>query len=126
MSLTSLTAVELGAKIRRGEVSAEEAVRDFIAQIHKKEPDIHSFVTVDEEGAVKQAGDVQKKISAGELTGALAGVPVAVKDNMCTKGLLTTCSSRMLALSAATHQASLVLLPLIAGRSTAYRSGIRW
>ena len=96
MSLTSLTAVELGAKIRRGEVSAEEAVRDFIAQIHKKEPDIHSFVTVDEEGAVKQAGDVQKKISAGELTGALAGVPVAVKDNMCTKGLLTTCSSRML------------------------------
>lgn len=96
MSLTSLTAVGLAAKIRRGEVSVEEAVKDSMMQIQKKEPDIHGFVTVDEQGAFEQAKEVQKKISSGALTGPLAGVPVAVKDNLCTKGLLTTCSSKML------------------------------
>ncbi len=96
MSLTSLTALELGAKIRSGEAGVEEAVRDALAQIEQKEPDIHSFVTVDAQGALQRAREVQKKISAGELKGPLAGVPAAVKDNLCTKGLRTTCSSKML------------------------------
>ncbi len=62
----------------------------------KKEEKINSFVTIDEEGALKKAAEVQAKIDAGELKGALAGVPVAIKDNMCTEGLLTTCSSKIL------------------------------
>lgn len=96
MSLTSLTALELGKKIRSKEISVEEAVKDALAQIRQKEPDIHSFVTIDEEGALSQAREIQKKINDGSCTSPLAGVPMAVKDNMCTKGLLTTCSSKML------------------------------
>lgn len=108
MSLTSLTAVELGKKIKAGEVSVEEAVRDALEQIQKKEPKLNSFVTVDEKGALKQAGEVQKKIDAGELSGPLAGVPAAVKDNMCTEGLLTTCSSKILSNFVPTYTAQAV------------------
>ena len=96
MDLMSLTAVELGKKIQAKEVTVEEAVKAAIASIKAKEEKINSFVTIDEEGALKKAAEVQAKIDAGELKGALAGVPVAIKDNMCTKGLLTTCSSKIL------------------------------
>ena len=92
MSLMSLTAVELGRKIKEKEVTVEEAVTAALDAIEKREAEVHSFVTVDREGALKRAKEVQAKIDAGELTGPLAGVPVAIKDNMCTKGLLTTCS----------------------------------
>ena len=96
MSLLSLTAVELGKKIKAGEISVEEAVKTSLAAIEKKEPLINSFVTVDGENALGRAAEVQKQIDDGSLTGPLAGVPVAIKDNLCTKGLLTTCSSKML------------------------------
>ena len=96
MDLMSLTAVELGKKIQAKEVTVEEAVKAAIASIKAKEEKINSFVTIDEEGALKKAAEVQVKIDEGELKGALAGVPVAIKDNMCTEGLLTTCSSKIL------------------------------
>ena len=96
MNLLSLTAVELGKKIKAGEISVEEAVKTSLAAIEKKEPLINSFVTVDGENALKRAAEVQKQIDDGKLTGPLAGVPVAIKDNLCTKGLLTTCSSKIL------------------------------
>ena len=96
MDLMSLTAVELGKKIKAKEVSVEEAVRAALAAIGEKEDAVNSFVTVDEEGALARAKQVQEKIDAGELAGPLAGVPVAIKDNMCTEGLLTTCSSKIL------------------------------
>ncbi len=82
MSLTSLTALELGKKIRAGQVSAEEAVKDALLQIQKKEPDIHSFVTIDEESALRTARDIQQKISDGSCTGPLALVPVAIKTSV--------------------------------------------
>ena len=97
MSLTSLTAKELGKKIKEKEISVMEAVNDTFCAIEKKEEKVNSFVTVaDRETVLKQAEEVQKKIDKGVLTGPLAGVPIAVKDNMCTKGLLTTCSSKIL------------------------------
>ena len=97
MSLMSLTAVELAKKIKAGETTAVEAAKDALAQIKEKEESIHSYVTVlDESQILEKAGEVQKKIEAGELTGPLAGVPVAIKDNMCTEGILTTCSSKIL------------------------------
>ncbi|MCI5936814.1 MAG: Asp-tRNA(Asn)/Glu-tRNA(Gln) amidotransferase subunit GatA [Eubacterium sp.] len=96
-SLMSLTAVELGKKIKAGEVTAMDAAKAALDQIKEKEDSIHSFVTVlDEDAVMKQAKEVQEKIEAGELTGPLAGVPVAIKDNMCTEGILTTCSSKIL------------------------------
>lgn len=92
----SETAVGLGKKIKAKEISVTEAVRASLDAIKAKEEKVNSFVTVDEEGALKRAKEVQKLIDSGSLTGPLAGVPVAIKDNMCTKGLLTTCSSKIL------------------------------
>lgn len=96
MNLLSLTAVELGKKIKGREVTAEEAVKASLAAIEGKEPQINGFVTVAGEHALERAAKVQKQIEEGTLAGPLAGVPVAVKDNLCTKGLLTTCSSQIL------------------------------
>lgn len=96
MSLLEMTAVELAAAIKKKQVTVKEATQAVLSQIEEKENTYHCYVTVDREGALKQAQEVQKKIDAGELTGPLAGVPVAIKDNMCTEGLLTTCSSKIL------------------------------
>lgn len=97
MSLMSLTAVELGRKIKAGEVTAVDAAKEALSQIKEKEDSINSFVTVlPAEDILARAEKVQKKIEAGELDGPLAGVPVAIKDNMCTEGVLTTCSSKIL------------------------------
>ena len=96
MDITSLTAVELGKKIKAKEISVVDAVKASIEQIEKVEKDVHSFVTIDREGALERAEEVQKLIDDGTLTGPLAGVPVAIKDNMCTKDMLTTCSSKIL------------------------------
>ena len=96
MSLMSLTAVELGRKIQEKEVTAVEATKAALEAIKAKEEKVNGFVTVDEEGALKRAEQIQAKIDAGELTGPLAGVPVAIKDNMCTQGMKTTCSSKIL------------------------------
>ncbi len=96
MSLTSLTAVELAKKIKAKEVTVPEATKAALDAIEKREEKINSFVTVDREGALKRAEEVQKLINDKTLTGALAGVPVAIKDNMCTNGMLTTCSSKIL------------------------------
>ena len=96
MSLQDLTALELGAAIKKGETTAVEAAECCFARIKKMEPEVHAFINLDEERAMDQAKKVQKEIEEGKLAGPLAGVPVAVKDNICTKGLATTCGSRML------------------------------
>ena len=96
MELIQLTAAELSEKIRRKEISVLEAVRASLDQIRKMEPEIHSFVTVTEEYAYRRAEEVEKGIRDGRYSGPLAGVPAAVKDNICTAGIPTTCSSRML------------------------------
>lgn len=96
MSILSMTAVELAAAIKKREVTVKEAVEAVLDNIEKKEDTYHCYVTIDREGALKQAEEIQKKINDGTLSGPLAGVPVAIKDNMCTEGLLTTCSSKIL------------------------------
>ena len=96
MSLQDLTALELGAAIKKGETTAVEAAESCFARMKEMEPEVHAFINLDEERAMDQAKKVQKEIEEGKLTGPLAGVPVAVKDNICTKGLATTCGSRML------------------------------
>ena len=96
MSLMSLTAVELGKEIKAKKVTLSEAVMAALDQIESLDGTYNSYVTVDREGALKRADEVQKLIDAGELDSPLAGVPVAIKDNMCTKDMLTTCSSKIL------------------------------
>lgn len=96
MSILNLTAVELGRKIKAGEITAVEATQAALAQIKALDSELNCYVTVDEKGALRRAEEVQKQIEDGILTGPLAGVPVAIKDNMCTEGLLTTCSSKIL------------------------------
>ncbi len=94
--LRDQSAVSLGKKIRSKEVSVREAVLSCFEQIDQVEEDVHGFVSMDKEGALTRAEEVQKQIDDGTLTGPLAGVPVAVKDNMCIEGGLTTCCSKIL------------------------------
>ena len=109
MRMTEMTAVELSAAIRAGQVTAVEAVEKMLAGIEERDALYNCYVTVDREGALAQAQAVQAQIEAGELTGPLAGVPVAVKDNLCTKGLRTTCASRMLENFVPTYTAEAVV-----------------
>ncbi|MCR4715640.1 MAG: Asp-tRNA(Asn)/Glu-tRNA(Gln) amidotransferase subunit GatA [Lachnospiraceae bacterium] len=97
MSLMDLTALEIGAKIKNKEISAVEAATESLNAIKANEPKVNAFVTVlDEDEVLANAKEVQAKIEDGSLNSPLAGVPVAIKDNMCTEGILTTCSSKIL------------------------------
>ncbi|HCI23555.1 MAG TPA: Asp-tRNA(Asn)/Glu-tRNA(Gln) amidotransferase GatCAB subunit A, partial [Lachnospiraceae bacterium] len=96
MGILAYSAVELAQAIKAGETTAVEAMKAVLDRIDASEESIHAYVTIDREAALAKAEAVQKQIEAGELTGPLAGVPVAIKDNMCTEGVLTTCSSRIL------------------------------
>ncbi|MFQ9032095.1 MAG: Asp-tRNA(Asn)/Glu-tRNA(Gln) amidotransferase subunit GatA [Waltera sp.] len=109
MDILSLTAVELAKAIREGKTTAVEATQAVLDEIAAGEDTYHCYVTVEREKALKQAEEVQKKIEAGELTGPLAGVPFAIKDNMCTEGTLTTCSSKILENFIPTFSAEAVL-----------------
>ncbi len=94
--INELSAVALGRKIKEKEISVKEALDACFAAIDKKDEEVHAYITVDKDAAYKRAEDVQKKIDAGELKSPLAGVPAAIKDNMCTKDLKTTCASKIL------------------------------
>lgn len=96
MDILEFTALELGKKIKAGEIKVKEAVQAVFERARETEPVINSYVTLDEDGAYVQAEEIQKKIDSGDFTGMLAGVPVAIKDNMCIEGQLTTCSSKIL------------------------------
>lgn len=109
MNLMDLTAVELGKKIKAKEVSVVEATQAALDMIEQHDDLYNCYVTVDAKGALQQAEEVQKLIDEGTLTGSLAGVPVAIKDNMCTEGLLTTCSSKILYNYIPTYTAEAVL-----------------
>jgi aspartyl-tRNA(Asn)/glutamyl-tRNA(Gln) amidotransferase subunit A len=97
MDITKLSALELGKKIKEKEISVSEAVKLQIDRIKEKDSEYNCYVSVLEDSALAEAAEVQKRIDSGELSNApLAGVPVAVKDNICTKGIKTTCSSKIL------------------------------
>ncbi len=96
MGLLDMTAVELAKAIKEGKTTAVEAMEAVIEQIEHTESEYNCYVTFDKEAALNEAKEAQKKIEAGTLNGLLAGVPVAIKDNMCTEGVLTTCSSKIL------------------------------
>lgn len=96
MSLLDKTALEIGQMIKNKEVSSVEVTKDMLAQIKAKDERVNAYISVFEDEAVARAEKVQAKIDSGELTSDLAGVPMAIKDNICTKDNLTTCGSKML------------------------------
>ncbi len=91
-----LSAWELSAKIRSGELQAEDHICILFDHIKKIESKIKSYISIDEEGAINQAKALDKKVKAGDKVGKLCGVGIAIKDNICTLNLRTTCGSRML------------------------------
>jgi aspartyl-tRNA(Asn)/glutamyl-tRNA(Gln) amidotransferase subunit A len=109
MDILSLSAVELSKEIKSGSLTAVDAMKAVLEQIDRTEKEYNCYVTIDREGALSRAEEVQKKIENGELDGPLAGVPVAVKDNMCTEGMKTTCSSKILDNFIPTYSAEAVI-----------------
>ena len=96
MEITELTVHELQEKLKNKELTIKEITKAYTDRINEKEKDVQAFVTVLTDEAEKKAEEIQNKIENGEIEGAFAGIPIGIKDNICTKGVKTTCSSRML------------------------------
>jgi len=108
MDIKNMTASKISEKIRNKEISVEEVLVEVFSSIDKKEQRLNCYVSLQKEEAFRKAEIIQKKINNNELTSPLAGIPVAVKDNICTKGVLTTCSSKMLSNFIPTYSATVV------------------
>jgi len=91
-----ISATEYISQVRNGTISAEEFVSKTIDRIHAVENKIHAYITIDEKNALDAAKTIDKKIRAKEKVGACFGMPLSIKDNICTMGLKTTCASKML------------------------------
>ena len=104
MDITELTVHELIEKKKAGELTSEEIVKAYADRIAEKEKDVDAFVTITTDEAIEEA---KKKDKEG-LKGDLDGIPVGIKDNICTKGVKTTCSSKMLENFVAPYNASIV------------------
>ncbi|MBD8946211.1 MAG: Asp-tRNA(Asn)/Glu-tRNA(Gln) amidotransferase subunit GatA [Clostridiales bacterium] len=96
MELYKKTAHELRDMIKNKEITSAEATKSVLERIDSVEEKVESYITVCSESAMERAAEIDKKLAAGEEVGPLAGVPCAIKDNMCTRDVLTTCASKML------------------------------
>ena len=96
MNITDLTACELKEKLDKKELTVTEITKAYVDRINDKEKDVQSFVTTLTDEAIEKSKVIEEKINKGENLGEYAGIPIGIKDNMCTKGIRTTCSSKML------------------------------
>ncbi|SHI07130.1 amidase, partial [Clostridium grantii] len=96
MKVTELTALQIRDGIAKQEFTSEEVIKQFYEIIKEKDSEINAFLTLCEEASLEKAREIDSKIAKGEKVGRLAGVPIAIKDNICTEGTTTTCASKML------------------------------
>lgn len=108
MDILNMTALEIGAAIKEKKITAVDAVKAVLDAISKTDWAVNAYITVNGEEALKKAEEVQAKIDKGELTGPLAGVPFAIKDNICTKGVKTSCASKILGDFAPVYNATVI------------------
>lgn len=108
MNICEMTAIDISAAIKKKEISVKEAVQAFFDAIDKNDKTYHCYNTVCYDEAMKRADEVQQGIDNGTYAGRLAGVPIGVKDNICTKDILTTCSSKILENFIPTYNATVV------------------
>lgn len=108
MNITELTVHELQEKIKSKELTITDITKAYIDRINEKEKDVQAFITTLTSEAIEQAKDIQEKKEKGEVTGELVGIPIGIKDNMCTKGIKTTCASKMLENFVAPYDATVI------------------
>ena len=96
MDITELTVHELQEKLKSKELKVIDIVQAYCKKINEVDKDVQAFITPLTEEAVKKAEEIQAKIDNGEISGEFAGIPIGIKDNICTKGIKTTCASKML------------------------------
>ena len=108
MNITELTVHELKEKLDKKELTSEEITKAYVDRINNKEKDINAFVTTTLDEALNKAKEIDKERSSEKLENSYAGIPLGIKDNMCTKGVKTTCSSKMLENFIAPYDATVV------------------
>ena len=108
MNITDLTVHELKEKIKNKELTITEITKAYVDRIVEKEQDVKAFVTPLTDRALEKAKQIEEKVASGEITSDLAGIPIGIKDNMCTKGIKTTCSSKMLENFIAPYDATVI------------------
>ena len=95
-NIVDLTVNEMKEKLKNKELTVTEITKAYVDRINEKEKDVQAFVTLLTDEAISQAEKIQEGIERGEIKQEFAGIPIGIKDNLCTKGIKTTCSSKML------------------------------
>jgi len=96
LELYDLSMYELKEKINKKEIKAVEVLENSLKRINSVEDKVQSYITLTQDIAFEKAKEIDKMISNNKALGSLAGIPMAIKDNICTSGILTTCASKML------------------------------